>query len=58
MKLFLDSIINGVWVTDQENIIYYTNKGVEIIAGIPKEQIVGLRVLECPGHKGVWVFSF
>ncbi|MHA2245139.1 MAG: PAS domain-containing sensor histidine kinase [Candidatus Hodarchaeales archaeon] len=41
----LDSIINGVWVTDENDTISYANKGMGIIAGISPEEIVGNRVL-------------
>ena len=44
-KKILDSIINGVWVTNKNDTNSYTNKGMEIIAGISKDQIVGARVL-------------
>ncbi len=44
-KTILDGIVNGVWVTDKDDIIYYTNKGMEKIAGIPSEQIVNAKVL-------------
>ncbi len=45
-KTILDGIIIGVWVTDKNDVIYYTNKGMEIIAGIPAEQIKGANVLQ------------
>ena len=45
-ETILNGIINGVWVTDKEDVIYYTNKGMEIIAGISGDQIVGARVLK------------
>lgn len=41
----IESILNGVWVSDKNDVIYYTNKGMELIAGIPSEEIVGARVL-------------
>ena len=41
----LESIINGVWVTDDDDVINYANRGMGEIAGIPPEQIVGARVL-------------
>ena len=44
-KTILDGIVNGVWVTDKDDVIYYTNNGMEKIAGIPSEQIVNCRVL-------------
>ena len=42
----LDGIINGVWVTNADDIIFYANKGMENIAGIPANQIVGAHVLK------------
>jgi len=45
-KSILDNIIDGVWVTNADDIIYYTNKGMENIAGIPAKQIVGSQVLK------------
>ena len=44
-RSILDGIINGVWVTSKDDIIYYTNKGMEKIAGIKSNQIIGARVL-------------
>jgi PAS domain S-box-containing protein len=41
----LEGIINGVWVTNKEDVIYYTNKGMAIIAGIDREQIAGVKIL-------------
>ena len=41
----LDGILNGVWVTNEKDIIFYTNKGMEKIAGVPADQIIGARVL-------------
>ncbi len=41
----LDGIINGIWVTNKDDLIYYTNKGMEKIAGVPANQIVGAHVL-------------
>ncbi len=45
-KSILDNIINGVLVTNADDIIYYTNKGMENISGIPAKQIVGSHVLK------------
>ena len=45
-KSILDNIISGVWVTNADDMIYYTNKGMENIAGIPAKQIVGSYVLK------------
>ncbi|MCP4111156.1 MAG: PAS domain S-box protein [Desulfobacteraceae bacterium] len=49
-KLFfesiLETIIDGVWVTNKESIIFYTNKGMETIAGIKKKQMTGSHVLK------------
>lgn len=45
-ETILNGIINGVWVTNKDDVIYYTNKGMEIIAGISREQILGSHVLK------------
>jgi len=45
-KTILDGVINGVWVTNKDDIIFFTNKGMETIAEIPTAQIVDVRVLK------------
>jgi PAS domain S-box-containing protein len=45
-KNILNSIINGIWVTNKDDIIYYANKGMERIAGIPAKKIIGASVLK------------
>lgn len=45
-KSILDGIVDGVWVSDKSDNIYYSNKGIEIIAGIPHEQLLGCNVLK------------
>lgn len=42
----LESIVTGVWVTDKNDIICYANKGMEAIAGLNAQQIVGIHVLK------------
>ena len=48
-KLFYEDIIEqvqeGIWVTNEKDIIYFANKGMEKIAGIPHEKIEGNNVL-------------
>ena len=41
----LESIVTGVWVTDENDIVRYINKGMEAIAGMTAEQLVGLPAL-------------
>jgi PAS domain S-box-containing protein len=41
----LEGIVTGVWVTNEEDVIVYTNKGMAAIAGISREQIQGIHVL-------------
>ena len=41
----IESIVDGVWVTDKEDQIYYTNKAMGVIAGIDPEKIIGAHVL-------------
>lgn len=48
-KQFYEDIIEGVqdgiWVTDEKDIIYFANKAMESIAGISREKIQGNNVL-------------
>ncbi|MHA2007529.1 MAG: PAS domain S-box protein [Promethearchaeota archaeon] len=44
-KNLLDGLINGVWVTDEEDNINYVNKGMEKIAGVSADNIMGINVL-------------
>ena len=41
----LENIVDGVWVTDKNDHIYYTNRGMEIITGLSSQQITGTRFL-------------
>jgi PAS domain S-box-containing protein len=49
-KQFYENIIEGVqdgiWVTDGNDVIYFANKAMGIIAGIPPEEIQGRNVLK------------
>ncbi|GAH10055.1 unnamed protein product, partial [marine sediment metagenome] len=45
-KSILNATINGVWVTDKDEVIVYTNKGMEKIAGISSDHIIGVQVLK------------
>lgn len=41
----LENIVDGVWVTDKNDHIYYANRGMGIIAGLSSQQITGIQVL-------------
>jgi len=41
----LESIVNGVWVTGPDDVVYYANRGMGQIAGILPEQICGVHAL-------------
>ncbi|BAP58131.1 sensory transduction histidine kinase [Thioploca ingrica] len=41
----LENIVDGVWVTDKNDYIYYANHGMEIIAGLSSQHITGIRLL-------------
>jgi PAS domain S-box-containing protein len=41
----LDGITCGVWVSDADDIIYYVNKGMEMIAGVTHQRLIGYDVL-------------
>ncbi|MHA2368243.1 MAG: PAS domain S-box protein [Candidatus Hodarchaeales archaeon] len=41
----LENVVTGVWVTNRDDVIEYANKGMTVVAGIPREQIEDARVL-------------
>ncbi len=40
----MDGITSGVWVADRNNIIYYANKAMEMIAGVTQQKLIGSKV--------------
>ena len=42
MKFFyeriLDGLVDGVWITNKDDMIHYTNRGMEIISGMEQEE--------------------
>ncbi|MDA3838678.1 MAG: PAS domain S-box protein, partial [Candidatus Delongbacteria bacterium] len=42
----LENITNGVWVTDEKDVIIYSNEEMVHIAGVPKNKIIGRSVLD------------
>jgi len=49
-KQFYEDIIEGVqegiWVTDKNDVIHFANRGMEEIAGVPREKIHGNNILQ------------
>jgi PAS domain S-box-containing protein len=45
-ETILESIIDGVWVTDRNDVIYYANKGMGKIAGLSPQKIAGANLLK------------
>jgi len=41
----LESIVDGVWVADRHDVVSYVNRGMEVIAGIAREKLVGKHIL-------------
>jgi PAS domain S-box-containing protein len=41
----LDGITSGVWVSDKDDVIFYVNKGMEMIAGVTHQKLLGYSVL-------------
>lgn len=41
----IESVQDGIWISDKQDIIFYTNDAMEKIAGISKENIIGNNVL-------------
>lgn len=40
----MDGITSGVWVADRNDVIYYTNKAMEMIAGVTHQRLIGSAV--------------
>jgi PAS domain S-box-containing protein len=40
----MDGITSGVWVADKNNVIYYANKAMEMIAGVTQQKLIGSKV--------------
>jgi PAS domain S-box-containing protein len=40
----MDGITSGVWVADRNNVIYYANKAMEMIAGVTQQKLIGSKV--------------
>ena len=40
----MDGITSGVWVADKNDVIYYANKAMEMIAGVTQQKLIGSRV--------------
>ncbi|TXT65011.1 MAG: putative Histidine kinase [Promethearchaeota archaeon] len=53
----LNAIKNGVWVSDEKEIITYCNSAMQTIAGVPVEQIIGKNVLTDFHHETVKIFK-
>ena len=41
----IESIDDGIWVSDMEDSIFYTNRGMAKLTGISKEEIIGKNIL-------------
>jgi PAS domain S-box-containing protein len=37
----MDGITSGVWVADKNDVIYYANKAMEMIAGVTQQKLIG-----------------
>ena len=51
LTVLLDSIHDGIWVSDSDGITLRVNKAMERIAGLRAEEVIGKHVTE-PMHKG------
>jgi len=40
-----ENIQDGIWVSDKDDVIYYVNQGMEKIAGVSRDKIIGNNVL-------------
>jgi PAS domain S-box-containing protein len=46
----MDGITSGVWVADKNNVIYYANKAMEMIAGVTQQRLIGSMVFPKAGE--------
>jgi len=53
----LNGIKNGVWVSNEYDVIQYCNNGMENIAGVPKEKIINKNVLNDFSDKAIREFG-
>lgn len=55
-----ESILNGltcgIWATDARDVIFYANKGMEMIAGVTRQKLRGYRVLEDSSESAIDYF--
>lgn len=42
----MENVQDGIWITDKNDAIFYVNRGMETIAGVPKEKIIDKNVFE------------
>ncbi len=42
----IDGITSGVWVADKDDIIYYANRAMEMIAGVTHQRLLGFSALK------------
>ena len=41
----MDGITSGVWVADRDDIIYYANRAMEMIAGVTQQRLIGFSAI-------------
>lgn len=53
----LDSLTCGVWVTNEDDIICYANKGMEMIAGVTHQKLFGYHILRDTSESSIDYFK-
>lgn len=53
----LDGLACGVWVSDGNDVIFYANKGMEMIAGVTQQKLIGSNVLHDTAKSTIKCFA-
>lgn len=53
----LDGLTCGVWVSDGNDVIFYANKGMEMIAGVTQQKLIGSNVLHDSAKSTIKCFA-
>ncbi|HET7318652.1 MAG TPA: PAS domain S-box protein, partial [Nitrospirota bacterium] len=53
----MDGITSGVWVADKNDVIYYANRAMEMIAGVTQQKLIGSMVFPDPAEQATKHFK-
>jgi len=53
----MDGITSGVWVADKNDIIYYANKAMEMVAGVTQQKLIGSKAFPSDAEHATKMFK-